>query len=229
VYTESLFLLLLLLAFWAIRREAWVWCALAAAGAALTRNAGPVIFGALVLTALERRRDGKPFLPLLYASPFPLLAFALVQLFFVHKFGQITSVTSQSHYYRALCLPWTPIWRDLVGLVTGRALEMTTLLNLGATFLGLAFTVVLIRRGFWAYALLIGGILAMHLTLGHTIVPYTSPSLRYMMSTFPFAALLAHQLVPVVRKTRNRLPLILLALVMAGIYSYLIGIKSFEG
>ena len=61
-YTESLFLLLSLLAFWYARRDRWALAALAGAGAALTRSVGLVLILALWVEAVRqwRREDRAP-------------------------------------------------------------------------------------------------------------------------------------------------------------------------
>ncbi len=229
VYTESLFLLCVVPAFWAARRQKWLFCAIFAALAALTRNSGPVLFLALLGEAFVQWRDKKPFWPTIFAAICPLLVFLAVQSYFNATFGFGAGVASQKTYFRAPGAPWTPILRDLGAISTGRALDMTTFLHLSATIVGLVFAVILWRQKRFSYAILTGGILLMHLTLGHTIPPYTLPSARYMMTTFPFIELLA---VFAASLEANRLRLALFAalyLLAGATQSFLFGAKSFGG
>jgi Mannosyltransferase (PIG-V) len=68
-YSESLFLLLSIAAFWFARRDRWGWAALAGAGAAATRSVGILLVLALWVEALAQyRRSRKPLLPRLFAA-----------------------------------------------------------------------------------------------------------------------------------------------------------------
>jgi hypothetical protein len=71
-YSESLFLLATLLAFWSARRDRWLLAGIAGFVAAATRNIGVAIVPALALEAMGRR-PGRRHLDLAY-SMIPLLA-----------------------------------------------------------------------------------------------------------------------------------------------------------
>ncbi|HEY7660694.1 MAG TPA: mannosyltransferase family protein [Actinomycetota bacterium] len=58
-YSESLFLLLAVTAFWGARRGKWWVAAAAGAGAALTRSVGIVLAPALLVEALQQRSEGR--------------------------------------------------------------------------------------------------------------------------------------------------------------------------
>jgi len=80
-YTESLFLLASIAAFWFARRDRWAWAAAAGAAAAATRSVGILLILALWVEALAQyRRDGRPLLPRSLAAAAiaigPLLYFA---------------------------------------------------------------------------------------------------------------------------------------------------------
>jgi hypothetical protein len=68
-YTEPLFLLLSIAAFWCARRGRWGWAAVMGAGAAATRSIGLLLIPALAVEAIAqwRRREG-PLLPRLLAA-----------------------------------------------------------------------------------------------------------------------------------------------------------------
>ena len=70
-YSESLFLLLVLLSFWSARRKRWALAGLTGALAALTRNLGVLLVPALAIEALNqwRRsdRDGSPVKEILWS------------------------------------------------------------------------------------------------------------------------------------------------------------------
>ena len=67
-YTEPLFLLLSIAAFWFARRDRWIWAMVAGAGAAATRSIGALLIVALAVEALVQWRDGRPLLPRLGAA-----------------------------------------------------------------------------------------------------------------------------------------------------------------
>jgi len=67
-YTESLFLLASVAAFWFARRDRWAFAAAAGAIAAATRSVGVLLVLALAVEALAQYRRGRPLLPRLAAS-----------------------------------------------------------------------------------------------------------------------------------------------------------------
>ena len=68
-YSESLFLVASVAAFWFARRDRWVWAAVAGAGAAATRSIGIVLVLALWVEAVaQARRDGRALLPRVLAA-----------------------------------------------------------------------------------------------------------------------------------------------------------------
>jgi Mannosyltransferase (PIG-V) len=74
-YSESLFLLLVLLMFWFVRKDRWAPAALAAAGAALTRNLGVLLVVPLAVEAYQQwRSHGRYLVRRLAWSLAPVLA-----------------------------------------------------------------------------------------------------------------------------------------------------------
>jgi hypothetical protein len=67
-YTESLFLLASVSAFWFARRDRWLFAALAGALAAATRSVGILLVVALAIEALAQYRRGRRLLPRLAAA-----------------------------------------------------------------------------------------------------------------------------------------------------------------
>jgi hypothetical protein len=67
-YSESLFLLASVAAFWFARRDRWALAALAGAVAAATRSVGVLLIVALAVEALSQYRRGRPLLPRLAAA-----------------------------------------------------------------------------------------------------------------------------------------------------------------
>ncbi len=112
-YTESLFLLLSVSAFWFARRERWGWAALAGILAALTRSIGLLLIAGLAVEAIRRwRRGGRgPFVQLAASAAVaigPLLYLAYWQLRF-HDFW--APLDAQRNWGRESTPPWTSLWR----------------------------------------------------------------------------------------------------------------------
>jgi hypothetical protein len=230
VYTDALFLLFFVAAFWCLRKQQWVWVAVWALLASLTRNLGPLLFLALFIEWWQARKSesDKPPPWTILAVCAPLLGLLAAQGFIALQVGDaLRGVTSQSEYFRAPTWPWLPIWRDILALFQGYGLALW--LHLSATIA--AFVLVARHRKTirLSYATMILGLMLMHLTLGHTIVPYTLPSARYLSTMFPFVQLLALEVEPL---THPKLRLFLFAflwLFVTALTSFLFGQKSFLG
>lgn len=230
VYTDALFLLFFVAAFWCLRNQKWGWVAVWALLASLTRNLGPLIFLALMIEWWQARQSQsrKPPAWALLAVCAPLLGLLAAQGFIALQVGDaLRGVTSQSAYFRAPTWPWLPIWRDLLDLFQGY--NHALWLHLSATVA--AF--VLIARH-WktmrlSYTAMIAGLMLMHLTLGHIIAPYTLPAARYLSTMFPFVQLLALELEPLAY-SKMRLVLFALSwLLLTAITSFLFAQKVFLG
>ncbi|HSL10695.1 MAG TPA: mannosyltransferase family protein [Actinomycetota bacterium] len=110
-YSESLFLLLCLLAFWWARGDRWGHAAAASILAALTRSPGIVLLVALAVEAIDRsRRDGRSPLPRLAAAAATALAplgwFAWWQV----RSGDFWApLDAQRTWSRDASLPWETI------------------------------------------------------------------------------------------------------------------------
>lgn len=229
VYTESLFLVLALGAFWSARHKNWIWAAVLAILASLTRNSGPILAVALLFEWLRSRKRGEmPSLGALMAIVAPALAFFGMQSYFRARFG-VSSISSQALYGRAPSFPVTPLWRDFLEILSGRGLELVTILNLGATLLAIALLWRHRRTMPRADAVFLGGVLLVQLCFARIWPPFTIASLRYLFSTWPFTQLLS---IEIDKLGSNRLRLVTLSVIYAllcAVHSYLFGLKSFLG
>lgn len=238
VYTESLFLMLLVGCFLLLRREKWIGAGIASMFAALTRNSGLVLSLALFSESFRPKRSKEDsqksviFNPRTAIAVLPLLAFVGVQAYFALRFGSLTvGVNSQAAFWRSTepNWPWLPVWLDAVNVFAGRALDINTIMNLLTTLAIFLLVALSWKRQPVSYTILMLGIMLMHLCLMRTFPPYTIGSLRYVSTTFPFIQLLALQSL---RLTNRRIPaiiaLICYALLCAQM-SYMFGAKVFEG
>ncbi len=109
-YSESLFLLLAVTAFWAARRERWALAALAAALAAATRNVGIVLAPALMVEAIHQHAEGRPLLPrLLAAAAVPIGTLAYLA-YWANRVGDwLAPVNRQASWQRQASWPWATL------------------------------------------------------------------------------------------------------------------------
>lgn len=247
VYSESLFLLLLLGSFFMARREQWMVAGGLAALAALTRNSGLVIGVALWL--LHAQGTGFRWRSLrwspLVGGAMPVAAFVLVQgAFFLVGEGAMASLGSQQRFGRVPTWPWQPLLADLQGLLllrgidfsdpvftvlTGMAFAGTQLLNVGLVLLALALLVRYGRRLPLAYGFMVGAILAMHLSLSWKSPPHTLGAARFLSTTFPFALLAALAISRQIERRGGRGLWLAGSLALCALCSYLFGLKLFLG
>lgn len=192
VYTESLFLALSLAFFWFATQKQWALCALFGALAALTRNAGPLLFLALLLNGfnLEKRRFSLPIGAVL-ASLAPLLAFVGFQLALKNQFGALASIEAQKTFGRAAMWPWIPLWLDFQNILSGKSLDPVTISNWLTTVGAFGLIWKFRRQMPLGELLLLGGALMLNLILARTWPPYITSALRYAFGMFPTAILLA--------------------------------------
>jgi hypothetical protein len=86
-YSESMFLLASVSAFWFARRERWLWAGAAGAAAALTRSIGAVLILALAVEAQRQWRQGRPALPRLLGAAAPAIGPLLYLGWWQMRFG----------------------------------------------------------------------------------------------------------------------------------------------
>jgi hypothetical protein len=114
-YSESTYLLLVVVCLWAARRQRWGAAAAAGAGAALTRNVGIVLALPLAVEAVQRwMESGRKGIPLrgLLASLGPPVGTGLYLLYWQQKAGDwLAPVHQQAGWDRRLTSPLSALWQ----------------------------------------------------------------------------------------------------------------------
>ncbi|MBI2236910.1 MAG: hypothetical protein HYU54_00040, partial [Actinobacteria bacterium] len=110
-YSESLFLLLVVSAFWAARRDRWALAGIAAALAALTRNVGLLLVPALAVEAVHQRVERRgALLPRLAGAGFGLLGTLSYLAYWGSRSGDwLAPVDQQGNWERVSVAPWTSL------------------------------------------------------------------------------------------------------------------------
>lgn len=233
VYTESLFMALLAGTFLAARRHHWWLAGWLAATAALLRNPGFLIAGALFLDAWQERHtqhsSGHKFSWLL-----PLGTFLAVQSgFWIHFGNALAGVTSQAFFHREIGWPWEPLLGDFYALLTndhGLSFYLLTGTSFAASVFGLLIVVIAWKDFRWSYLLLIGGITLMNLIMMRQLLPHTAAAARYMGGLFPVAQVFTWLLIERLCKwPRAKILLIGAQIYLFMVFSYLFGLKQFLG
>ncbi|HEY8115638.1 MAG TPA: mannosyltransferase family protein [Actinomycetota bacterium] len=111
-YSESLFFLLSVTAFWGARRRRWAIAGAAGALAALTRSIGIVIAPALVIEALHQRieRRGPAWPGFLAAAATGGGLLAYLGSWGLRAGEWLAPVTFQANWQRSLSWPWATLW-----------------------------------------------------------------------------------------------------------------------
>jgi hypothetical protein len=111
-YSESLFFLLAVTAFWGARRGNWVLAGAAGALAAATRNVGIALAPALVIEALHQRAEGKgrawPGIAAAAATALGLLSY--LAYWGVRAGDWLAPATRQAAWERTFSWPWATLW-----------------------------------------------------------------------------------------------------------------------
>jgi hypothetical protein len=231
VYTESLFMALLAATFLAVRCQRWWLAGLFGGLAALLRNPGFLIAGALFLEARNCRWSDGPISKRLNWI-LPLGAFGAVQTGFWVEFGSpLAGVTSQVYFHRLADWPWKPLLGDLFTLIMGSygmGFFLVGVTSVLFTLTGLLYPLIGWRKVPASYILLVFGITLMNLAYARQILPYTISSPRYLAVLFPISQLAAVLLVRNV-SPRMRLLFICSVIYLYIVYSYMFGQKIFLG
>jgi hypothetical protein len=111
-YSESLFLLLAVSAFWFARRGNWLGAGIAGALAALTRSIGLVLAPALAIEAFHRRAEGRgrAWPGLLAAAATALGTIAYLAWWEVKAGDALAPVTRQENWERVFAWPVATLW-----------------------------------------------------------------------------------------------------------------------
>jgi len=231
VYTESLFLLLIVAAFYCVRVQRWGWVIIWAALAGLTRNSGPLIALMLLLEYYQAKRQGIKLPRLAWFAPLaPFMTFAAFQGFLAIQFGSLLpGVHAQKSFGRHLSWPWTPIYLDLINLFPNGNVYPSVPVNLAVAIL--VFVLVWRYRKKFppSYLLFVMGINLMNLCYSTARWPHTVSSARFEMSTFPFTQMLAAGVQSLWKRRLSRMLIMAIYLFICAIMCWLFGIKSFIG
>lgn len=111
-YSESLFLLVSVAAFWGARRGRWWIAGTAGALAALTRSIGVLIAPALVIEAVQQRAErSAPIWPgLLAAAATASGSLAYLSYWGFRSGAWLAPITLQANWERTFSWPWVTLW-----------------------------------------------------------------------------------------------------------------------
>jgi hypothetical protein len=113
-YSEGLFLLLSVSAFWFARRDRWWLAALTGALAALTRSVGVVLVPALAVEAFQQRREGRVLAPRLAAAFAVGIGPLLYFLWWKVRFNDpMAPFHAQADWQRVFAWPWMTLLRAI--------------------------------------------------------------------------------------------------------------------
>jgi hypothetical protein len=182
-YTESLFLLLAVSAFWFARRDRWGWAAVAGAGASLTRSVGVVLAIGLAVEAIRQwRAEGKPALPRLGGAVVAGLAPLLYVGYWLARFDDPTApLRAQGAWSRETWLPLMTIWR---AVELAWRYRTWWLVDVAVVALAVVGVVAVTRRAVAAYGVFAWGGLLVPLTLPFPDRPLLSMP-RFVVVLFP--------------------------------------------
>jgi Gpi18-like mannosyltransferase len=193
VYTESLFLALLAATFLAVRTNRWWLAGFLGGLAALCRNPGFLIAGALFLES-NQNRDQNSSIGKSVAWILPLAAFGAVQARHWWYFKSPLAGLPPSEFHRHLEWPWYPVIGDIQMLISGSygiGFLLVTISGLLFTFTGLLIPLLGWKSFRPGYLLIVTGITMMNLTYASQVLPQTLSATRYMAPLFPVAQALA--------------------------------------
>jgi Gpi18-like mannosyltransferase len=111
-YSESLFFLLSVTAFWGARRGRWMVAGAAGALAALTRSVGFVLAPALLLEAIQQRNEGRGRAwPGVLAAGATVCGLIAYLAYWGTRAGEwLAPVTRQANWQRGFSWPWVTLW-----------------------------------------------------------------------------------------------------------------------
>ena len=154
-YTESLFLLCSISAFWFARRNRWGWAAVAGIGAALTRSVGILLVPALAVEALAQWRTlGRPLAPRLASAVSALVGPLLYGAFWLARDDLWAPVRAQETWARDLTWPWVTIADALSFALRLGSYWMVDLLIVGVVAIAVVAGIPRLRRCYSTYAAL---------------------------------------------------------------------------
>ena len=111
-YSESLFFLLVVTAFWGARRGRWAVAGAAGTLAALTRSVGFALAAALLVEAFHQRSEGRgPAWPGVLAAGATLSGLLAYLVYWGVRAGEwLAPITRQANWERTFSWPWVTLW-----------------------------------------------------------------------------------------------------------------------
>jgi hypothetical protein len=209
-YTESLFLLLSVSAFWFARRDRWLSAAIVGAGAAATRSVGLLLILGLGVEALRQwRKEHRAPLPRLMASAAVAIGPALYGAWWWVSSGSPWAPLDAQTAWRpgGVHPPWETVWRASDMALDFRTWWLLDLIVVGIAVTGLVLVARHVPLSYTAYA---AGSIALPLILPFLDRPLVSLP-RFVAVLFPAAWGFA-----IASERRPRLEPALLALFASG-------------
>lgn len=185
-YTESLFLLLSVSAFWFARRDRWLVAAIAGAGAAVTRSVGLLLILGLGVEAIRQwRREHRPPLPRLVASAAVAVGPALYGAWWWIRSGSPWAPLDAQSAWRpdGVRTPWETLERAIEMAIEFRMWWLLDVAVLTLAVVGLALAARRIPLAYTTYA---AGSVALPLILPYLDRPLVSVP-RFVAVLFPAA------------------------------------------
>lgn len=175
-YSEGLFLLLTILAFYFLRKNKLFWAVVFASLASATRLVGLAVVVAILVDILTRQGLSRKNWFILLAP----LGIILYSIFLYRETGDLLYfITAENHWQRILAVPGIGFWEALKNIPNG-------ILDLGFAIFGLGFAIRAFRFLPFSYA--IYGLLSV-------VIPLFTPTLislpRFLLPVFPIFILMA--------------------------------------
>jgi hypothetical protein len=178
-YSESLFLLASVGAFYAARTGHWAWAAAAAAAASATRSAGLVLLVPLLVLWLDSRPRRRGDLAWIALAPLGLAAYALYLE--IEHGDALAFVDAQEAWFREFAWPFAGVWDGAVAALDGASTDVVLFAFLVFAAAALVGTFRTLPRAYGAYALA-----ALALPLSYPVDPQPLMSLpRFVSVLFP--------------------------------------------
>ena len=187
-YSESLFLLLSLLAFRAARRDRWASAAILGASAALTRSIGIMLAPALIVMAIERSRaDGRsPWNRVAAGAAILLGPVAYFVWWGAAQGDALAPLRAQANWQREAAFPLLTLWRGAAMALgaMGRADPAYWIIDLIVSGVVILAVVIGWRRIPFPYLIYAGGSLLLPLCYPFPSRPLLSMP-RFVVVVFP--------------------------------------------
>lgn len=178
-YTESLFLLFTLAAFWYVHQKRWWLAGVLGFLASLTRLQGVILILPLLYFYFIRERQVRPALLAFFLIPLGSASFLLYQ----NSLGASLFDIYQSHLHAQFVLPWDNIIATVQKILSPEG-TFINIVNLTMTFVFLAMTIISFRAVPPTYSLYMALTMFVLLWRRTTAQPLVSIS-RYVLTLFP--------------------------------------------